>query len=98
MNRPLLSIFAALAVGAVVSSQLAGCGDHLTTQEATSTCLELSKKLPGVSGKVLDACVACYENCEDCQVQGTSPETFACPGDSDETTSSSSSGAGGSGS
>lgn len=62
-----------------------GCSGGLTTQEAYDACENLQKTVGDAS--TFDACVACFENCADCEPSGTSPETYHCPGDEDVTTS-----------
>ncbi|MFO0554391.1 MAG: hypothetical protein U0271_38775 [Polyangiaceae bacterium] len=67
---------AALLVG---GAALSACEDHYTTQEAYSLCEDLQGSSPTLD---FDDCVDCHERCgADCEAQGTSPETFACPDD-----------------
>ena len=97
MKTALRTVAALLATGGLVALFVGGCGNHLTTQEATKTCEDLATKIPAISGPTFDACVSCYENCEDCEQLGTSPESFACPGDKDEETASASGSSGSAG-
>lgn len=77
MNTP-IRLVAIFALGALAF----GCSNRSSTQEATADCQKIAKVDPTVSGDAFKACVACFENCTDCQQKGTSPPTFQCPDDS----------------
>jgi hypothetical protein len=63
---------------------LAACESRLTTQEATETCQELRDRLP-LSAADFAECVACFEDCADCEASGTGnvgggdQAAFVCP-------------------
>lgn len=73
-----------LAAGALLG--LGACSGGLTTQEAYEACEDLQKIVGDES--TFDECVACFENCSDCEPSGTSPETYHCPGEPAPTSSS----------
>lgn len=77
-----------LATGAAAIA--IGCGGY-TTQEAYEVCKDIQGSVV-VDDETLKACVACFENCDDCIVKGSSPATFYCPGEEPSDTSSSSTG------
>jgi hypothetical protein len=66
----------------VVTALALGCSNRSSTQEATADCQSLAKVDPTIQGSVFNQCVACFENCSDCEKKGTSPPTFKCPDDS----------------
>lgn len=77
-------------LGALATSLLLGlgaCSNGLTTQEAYAACEDLQKTVGDET--TFDDCVACFENCADCEPAGTSPETYRCPGDPPATTAAS---------
>ncbi len=75
--KPTLMFLALVVAGSLVF----GCSNRSSTQEATATCQSLAKVDPTIAGDSFNACVACFENCSDCEKKGTSPPTFQCPGD-----------------
>lgn len=79
------------ALGGLAATLLLGlgaCSGGLTTQEAYEACEDLQKTIGDET--TFDECVACFENCSDCEPSGTSPETYHCPGESAPTSSSTS--------
>lgn len=71
-----------------------GCTDHLTTQEAYSTCEELATiDAPTDPEAAFADCVACHEDCGGaCVFDSSAPSPYSCPDDAEEGTG----GAGGS--
>lgn len=93
-RSPLAAILAVVALATAGSlATLTGCSGGLTTQEAYDACEDLQKTVGDES--TFEACVACFENCADCEPSGTSPVTYHCPGDEDATTTGASSSSGG---
>jgi hypothetical protein len=76
-----MKIRTSLAAALCAVVLIAGCSGRSSTQEATADCRSLAKVDPTIAGDTFKACVACFENCSDCEKLGTSPPTFACPGD-----------------
>jgi hypothetical protein len=64
----------------IAAALLAGCGNHLSTQEANVECQQERERKPDLTDDDFAECVACFEECGNtCEAQGTSPETYACP-------------------
>jgi hypothetical protein len=91
MKRPQTIIATLAVVAATAALALSACTNGLSTQDAYRACESLGEAEP--TSQSFGACVACFEDCDDCQPQGTAPETYACPDDSTTGTASSSSGA-----
>lgn len=77
----------ALAIVVASVGAAGGCATGLTTQEAYEACEELESAASDAS---FDACVACFEDCSDCEAVGTTPETYRCPTEAEQATTGSS--------
>jgi hypothetical protein len=79
------SLLAALAAAAALFAS--ACSNGLSTQDAYRACKAIGQA--DATSTSFAACVACFEDCDDCTPEGTVPETFSCPDDDADTTASS---------
>lgn len=77
----IIKYFALTAALVALPAVAIGCGDGLSTEDATAECEDLRARLTSCleDDATMASCISCYEECGvNCDVSDACPATFDC--------------------